>query len=202
MPRQRTMTQQSTPTQQGVALDLHATSNASTHRAGNSRTITADGDRGGSLRRGAAAASAAAELLFAVSVVLAIGALTGDNGRRARSTRHVARAGPARRFERRDARASRTAATRRARTVAILAVLLAMVTRVASAEPTLAPIPMPTVAPTPPMGSLKAALESNYGDCYDATGSSCSCYYFYLENGGYTGTIPAELSACNSISDL
>ena len=104
--------------------------------------------------------------------------------------------------ERRDARASRTAATRRARTVAILAVLLAMVTRVASAEPTLAPILMPTVAPTPPMGSLKAALESNYGDCYDATGSSCSCYYFYLENGGYTGTIPAELSACNSIYDL
>ena len=135
MPRQRTMTQQSTPTQQGVALDLHELAskkpaNASTHRAGNSRIITADADRGGLLQRSAAAASAAAELLFVVSVALAIGALAaGDNGRRARSTRHVARAGPARRSERRDARSARTAAACHARTTAILTVLLAMVAR-------------------------------------------------------------------------
>ena len=134
MPRQRTMTQQSTPTQQGVALDLHELAskkpaNASTHRAGNSRIITADAHRGGLLQRSAAAASAAAELLLVVSVALAIGALAGDTGRRARSTRHVARAGPARRSERRDARSARTAAVCHARTTAILAVLLAMVAR-------------------------------------------------------------------------
>jgi len=134
MPRQRMMTQQSTPTQQGVALDLREPAskkpaNASTHRAGNSRIITADADRGGLLQRSAAAASAAAELLFVVSVALAIGALAGDTGRRARSTRHVACAGPARRSERRDARSARTAAACHARTTAILTVLLAMVAR-------------------------------------------------------------------------
>ena len=128
------MTQQSTPTQQGVALDLRELAskkpaNASTHRAGNSRIITADADRGGLLQRSAAAASAAAELLFVVSVALAIGALAGDTGRRARSTRHVARAGPARRSERRDARSARTATACHARTTAILTVLLAMVAR-------------------------------------------------------------------------
>ena len=134
------MPQQSTPAQQGVALDLDATSkeqelafeepaNTSTHRAGNSRIITANADGGGSLLLGAAAASAAAELLFAVSVALAIGALAGDTGRRACSTRHVARTGPAKRSERRNARSARTAAACRARTAAILTVLLTMVAR-------------------------------------------------------------------------
>ena len=141
-----TQQQPAPPTLQGVALDLDATSkehalafgepaNANTHRAGNSRIITADDDRGGSLQRGAAAAaSAAAELLVAVGVVLAIGALAGDNGRRARSTRHVASAGPSRRFERRDARSACTAAAHNAGKAVILAVLLAMVSSVTAAR--------------------------------------------------------------------
>ena len=182
MPRQRTMTQQSTPTQQGVALDLHELAskkpaNASTHRAGNSRIITADADRGGLLQRSVAAASAAAELLFVVSVALAIGALAGDNGRRARSTRHVARAGPARRSERRDARSARTVAACHARTTAILTVLLAMVARGMAAH-------APVNAVIAPRGAAARALtttrELSSGDC------SSTCYSFSCDDWSNT----------------
>ena len=65
------------------------------------------------------------------------------------------------------------------------------------------PLLLLTIVP-PPVGStsLKAALASNY-DCYDPSGVSCTCSSFIsLTYGSYTGTIPPELSACTSVTEL
>ena len=49
--------------------------------------------------------------------------------------------------------------------------------------------------------TLDEALVETYGDCYDPTGSNCSCTDIDLSSSGLWGTIPSALSACTDINN-
>ena len=47
--------------------------------------------------------------------------------------------------------------------------------------------------------TLEDALASDYADCYDPSGT-CSCTDIDLNENSLTGTIPAALGSCSSLT--